>query len=157
LKLVKEYLNKMFTQDSDPIYDLGIGQKQLIENWIKKYQNSREVYTSVYEAKITINNDLSLDIKGNLNLFNIGIEKLPEYIQFNEVTGHVWMNSNKLITLKGCPRIVGGIFICSNNDLESLDYCPIKVKKTFYCDNNKVKFTIEDVRSRCKVTLNIII
>lgn len=33
--IVKENLNEKFTQDSDPIYDLGIGLQKQIDDWIK--------------------------------------------------------------------------------------------------------------------------
>jgi len=35
LKIVKEHINEKFTEDSDPIHDMGIGMDALIKRWIE--------------------------------------------------------------------------------------------------------------------------
>jgi len=45
---------------------------------------------------------------------------------------------NKLTSLKGAPKKVGGNFFCSDNILASLDGAPKKVDGGFYCYGNKL-------------------
>jgi hypothetical protein len=40
-----------------------------------------------------------------------------------------------LLSLEGCPEIVGDGFYCTHNMLTSLEFCPKKVEFGFYCDN----------------------
>jgi hypothetical protein len=35
MKLVREHINEKFTEDSNPILDLGVGVKRLIVDWCK--------------------------------------------------------------------------------------------------------------------------
>jgi len=119
---------------------------------------------------ITKNPDGSYDVKGNVDLSNMKLIKLP--IKFGKVGGHFYCYSNQLISLEGAPSKVGGNFDCSGNKLTSLKgapkevgghfYCefnqlislegaPSKVGGNFYCRYNKVQFTEEDVRKVCKV------
>ena len=39
MKLVKEYINEKFTEDSDPLNDMGIGIVKLIEDGVKRIFN----------------------------------------------------------------------------------------------------------------------
>jgi hypothetical protein len=84
--------------------------------------------------KYTINDDGSIDVVGNVNLWNKGLTELP--IIFNRVTGNFNCGYNKLTTLKGCPRWVGGWFSCYYNKLTSLEFSPDYVGSYFSCRNN---------------------
>ena len=45
---------------------------------------------------------------------------------------------NKLTSLKGAPKEVGGEFNCSHNNLTSLEFAPKKVVGPFQCHNNNL-------------------
>ena len=84
----------------------------------------------------TINDDGSIDVDGNVDLWNRGFVELP--LRFNKVTGYFHCGMNKLTSLKGCPRWVGSWFICGYNDLTSLEFSPYYVGGYFDCINNKL-------------------
>lgn len=80
----------------------------------------------------TINDDLTVDVNGDVNLWAKGLTEIP--IQFGKVTGNFWCNHNKLTSLKGCPKYVGGFFSCGSNNFTIIDYCPEYVGDAFDCD-----------------------
>ena len=82
----------------------------------------------------TINPDGSIDVNGNVYLYNESLTELP--LTFNKVTGYFECSNNRLTTLKGCPRWVGGSFTCYNNRLTSLEFSPDYVGGYFNCDDN---------------------
>ena len=123
-----------------------------------------------------INDDLTIDVKGNINLYNRGLDKFPDYIKFGRVGGYFSCYNNKLVSLEGCPVSVGGSFDCSdnhlvslegcpssvsgyfscrNNQLVSLEGCPGSVGGMFDCRNNKKQFSKEEVKKVCKVKHDI--
>jgi hypothetical protein len=59
-------------------------------------------------------------------------------IQFGIVTGYFECDSNKLTSLKGCPKSVGESFNCMYNELTSLKYGPISVGGLYYCGYNNL-------------------
>jgi hypothetical protein len=85
----------------------------------------------------TINDDLSIDVDGDVYLTSINLEYLP--LRFNYVSGYFSCSNNRLVSLKGCPRTVGGYFSCSNNRLVSLKGCPQTVNGNFLCYFNELK------------------
>ena len=84
----------------------------------------------------TVNPDGSIDVDGNVNLWNLGLTELP--LIFNKVTGSFDCGGNNLTSLKGCPRWVGGGFSCVGNNLTSLEFSPDYVGGVFDCINNKL-------------------
>jgi hypothetical protein len=103
----------------------------------------------------TINSDGSIDVNGDVFLWNRELTELP--LRFNRVTGSFecggnnlttlkgsprWLgidfcfSYNNLTSLKGCPRWVGGNFSCYNNQLTSLEFSPDYIGGYFYCDGN---------------------
>jgi len=122
-----------FQRNSDNRLDsLGIGKIELIKQWLD-------------ECKITkysINPDLSIDVNETFSIYRmfqyVLENKLPDYIQFNNVYGHCNFTESGLTTLKGSPRYVQGFFSCSRNKLESLDYAPNEIEGIFYCYENKI-------------------
>jgi hypothetical protein len=86
----------------------------------------------------TINPDGSIDVNGNVWLFNKNLTKLP--LKFNKVSGNFSCSDNKnnLTSLDGCPNYVGGDFYCHNNEITSLEGCPNYVGGDFYCHNNEI-------------------
>lgn len=83
----------------------------------------------------TINDDLTVDVDGDVILFNKLLTEIP--VQFNVVNASFYCNDNNLTSLKGCPKIVKYQFDCSHNKLTSLEYCPINVQ-SFYCQANEL-------------------
>jgi hypothetical protein len=84
----------------------------------------------------TINEDGSIDVNGNVDLSEKGLDKLP--IKFRNVTGNFYCYSNNLTSLEGCPKLIFGDFICSYNNLTSLEGGPKSVGGFFDCYNNKL-------------------
>ena len=84
----------------------------------------------------TINEDGSIDVDGDVYLWNKGLTELP--LTFNKVTGYFDCGSNNLTSLKGCPRWVGGNFYCNRNQLTSLEFSPYYVGGYFNCSSNQL-------------------
>ena len=104
-----------------------------IESWLKL--NNIKNYT--------VNEDLSVDVAGDVSLLELNIVELP--VKFRTVSGNFTCSQNKLISLVGCPSSVGGDFLCSVNRLTTLEFCPVQVGSSFNCDNNNVEnYTIND-------------
>ena len=85
----------------------------------------------------TINDDLSIDVDGDVYLTSINLEYLP--LRFNYVSGYFSCSTNRLVSLKGCPRTVGGNFSCAYNELKTLEGCPQTVNGNFLCYFNELK------------------
>ena len=141
-------INEKFTQESDPIKDLGIGRRQLIEQWIKKMNDESKTEMGIKSA--IINDDLTISLTKSSSLpDNCG--DLPEYIQFKRCESDFNVNTCNLTTLRGMPEYIGGDFNCRRNKLKTLKYSPKIVGKNYNCGENLVKFTKRDVRAVCKV------
>ena len=84
----------------------------------------------------TINDDLSIDIKGSVYLFNKSLTKLP--LKFNIVSGDFDCSHNKLTTLEGSPKEVGSNFYCYYNELTTLEGSPNDISIDFICSNNQL-------------------
>ena len=142
-KLVCESLNEMNFQKkmNNPLSAMGVGQIHIITQWLNE----------MGVGNYTINDNLTIDVKGDVNLNNRDLTKFPEFIRFNKVSGDFWCSGNNLVSLEGCPSSVSGDFWCSGNNLVSLEGCPSSVGGDFGCSNNKVKFTKEDVNRLCDV------
>jgi|ERR1035437_6255690 hypothetical protein len=144
-KLVFESLNELrsFNQKKDPLSSLGVGQRKLIEDWLD------EMGVKNY----TINDDLTINVEGHVDLSNRDLIRFPNYIKFNHISGDFSCADNQLISLKGCPTSINpGFFNCKCNQLISLESWPSSVRGGyFFCRNNKIKFTKEYIKSLCKV------
>lgn len=137
-------------------------RRVMIEKWLKEYNINN----------YTINDDLTIDVRGDVDIYAMSSKEFPEYIQFDIVKGDFYCNHNRLTSLKGAPSKVEGSFYCSYNQLTSLEGAPKEIRKDFYCNNNqltslegapkevgesfdcrnnKVSFTENDVRRVCNV------
>ena len=103
-------------------------RRKMIESWLKEYDIEN----------YTINDDLTIDVDGSVNLFRRDLIELPDYIQFGVVRGNFHCGSNKLTSLRGVPREVGGSFNCGINKLTSLEGAPEKVGNVFNCTYNNI-------------------
>lgn len=121
MRNLKEYIT-----ENNFFKNLGVGLQPQIKEWLDK--NGIVNYT--------INNDLTIDVKGDVYLYRYPETELPEYIQFKNVSGDFIIEYSNLTSLKGCPKEVGGDFYC--------------------CRCNK-KFTQIDVQNNCTVRGKIVI
>lgn len=84
--------------------------------------------------KLIINDDLSVDVKGDVDLSGKMMTKLP--LVFNRVWGSFSISENQLKTLEGCPSIIDGDFFAYNNQLVSLKGGPTKVGGEYSISDN---------------------
>ena len=139
-----KFVNEVFSFErsgSDPLKNLSIGKRVQIIKWLDSFGI----------ANYTINDDLTIDVNGDVELDHKSLTCFPSFIKFNEVSGSFDCGNNQITSLKGCPTIVGGDFYCDNNQLTSLEGCPTTVGGNFYCWDNNKQFSEEYVRSLCKV------
>ena len=143
------YVNEVFSFErsgSDPLKNLSIGKRAQIIKWLDSFGIKN----------YTINDNLTIDVNGYVNLINQSLTCFPSFIKFNKVSGDFYCHNNQLTSLEGCPITVGRVFYCSNNQLTSLEGCLKTVGGNFYCHNNKKQFSEEYVRSLCKVKKYIV-
>jgi hypothetical protein len=99
-------------------------KKKEIEAWLERYEVSA----------CTINQDLTIDSKYEIDLSNRQLKELP--YKFNKVEGTFSIYNNQLTSLKNVPNLVGNNFICSLNHLTNLDFSPNVVENSYYCTAN---------------------
>ncbi len=105
----------------------------------EQFKNEQKIHDicKKYEIKnYSINPDGSIDVDGDVLLYNRGLSKIP--IKFNKVSGSFEIFNNQLTSLVGCPNIVGSYFYCFNNKLTSLEGCPIS-DMHYYFGNNPLE------------------
>jgi hypothetical protein len=101
--------------------------------YLKKYRlfesvNEEEIHDICKKYGIenyTINRDGSIDVDGDVDLYDKGLTKLP--LTFNRVSGDFYCYDNQLTSLRGAPLSVGGYFYCNDNQLTSLRGAPKEV------------------------------
>jgi hypothetical protein len=86
-----------------------------------------------YVIDYTINPDNTIDVNGDVDLWNMlgDMTKLP--VKFKKVSGYFDCSWNKLTTLDGCPDYVGGSFECEHNKV-LLKNGPKYVGGYLHCD-----------------------
>jgi len=118
---------------------------KIFESTSPNFPTSREeviqVCTRYRIRNYTINDDLSIDVDGDVELDSKNLEYLP--VRFNYVSGYFYCNYNELKTLEGCPKTVGDGFSCAINNLKSLEGCPETVRGYFKCSFNELE-TLEN-------------
>jgi hypothetical protein len=75
-----------------------------------------------------INSDYSIDVIGDVKI-RIASGNLP--VKFSYVTGSFDISGRGLLSLSGCPKTVGGDFICASNMLTDLKMGPKKVGRNY--------------------------
>jgi len=123
MKLIKEKLYDYlrFTEQGDPIKDLGIGLEPTIRMWMSKLNISSYKLTKKF----------SINVYHNVLLSEKNISEFPPYIKFNHITGGFHCDNNKLTSLRGCPYSLSGSFMCSFNKLVNLKNGPTVVKQSY--------------------------
>jgi len=122
-------------KDLNPMYVYKIVNDKIyigLPEYLKIFENIEKYRINNY----TFNDDLSIDVDGDVNLDSRELTKIP--IKFRNVSGDFSCYSNKLTSLEGCPITVGGVFYCSLNSLTSLEGSPKTVGGDFNCSFNKL-------------------
>jgi len=127
----KQHIKESFSRTSgDKLNSLEIGKRMLIQNWIDEH-----IPTPEY---CIINNDLTISTTQDINIDHDLDGNLPEYIQFDKISGYFSISHNKITSLRGCPKYVYSSFYCNDNDLTSLEYGPSYVGKDIICTQNQL-------------------
>ena len=100
MKLVKEHIYEKFQEESDPISDMGIGQRALIKKWFDSVGIPEYVYT--------IDKNLNIHVKGNLYLSLRGtkITELPDNLS---VEGYLDLKGTKITKLPDNLKVGGSL------------------------------------------------
>ena len=93
-----------------------------------------EICTRFEIRNYTINQDLTIDVSGDVYLSECSLIEIP--LQFRTVMGNFDICENLLTSLIGCPSTVGKWFCCAYNSLKDLTGCPSSVGGDFYCHHN---------------------
>jgi hypothetical protein len=114
--------------------------KHLIEWRLFESSKEEDIESICREYSIenwTLNEDGSIDVDGDVNLFLIkALNKLP--LKFRNVSGYFNCSNNNLTSLEGSSKSIGGGFFCYNNNLISLEGSPEWVGSYFLCNNNNL-------------------
>ena len=114
---------------------------KIFESTSPNFPTTREEVVEVCEKyeieNYIINDGLSIDVDGDVDLYKKKLEYLP--LKFNYVGGTFNCSFNQLKILEGCPRTVVGDFFCDYNELKTLKGSPQTVDGSFYCYNNELK------------------
>jgi hypothetical protein len=122
MKLVRENINEKFTEDSDPVADMEIGSKYLIHKWCES--------AGIDQSRYTIDDNLNIEVKGNLDLQETNVTKLPDNLSVGgfldlsgtrikelpdnlSVGGWLYLG-NKITELPDNLRVGGNLYIGSN-------------------------------------------
>ena len=103
----------------------------------ESFEDIKEICKKYDIRNYSINPDRSIDVDEDVNLHNLGLEKLP--FKFNKVNGHFNCNFNNLKSLEGSPVEVNGDFYCNDNELTSFEFSPKIIRGYLCCENNNIK------------------
>jgi hypothetical protein len=129
-------------------------RNQLIEKSKKLKERENSLFTEAYNRIVTVSSLLPIDASGItsgktingvfISSYNLSlIEKDDTFV--NSVSSirkdikRTEDSINKLTSLKGCPKYVGRLFSCTDNDLTSLEFGPIEIGGDFAFSRNEVR------------------
>jgi hypothetical protein len=78
--MIDRFKNEVFSferSSSDPLKNLSIGKRTPIIKWLDSFGIKN----------YTINDDLTIDVKGSVNLDQQSLTCFPSFIKFNKVSG----------------------------------------------------------------------
>ena len=108
------------------------------ENFIKESKEDIDSICKKFDIRnYTINEDSTIDVDGDVDLYNKRLTKLP--LKFRKVSGGFYCFNNQLKSLEGSPLSVGGNFYCSHNQLKSLDGISRRISGGIYCYSNQLR------------------
>jgi hypothetical protein len=94
--IVREYLD--FEITGDPKESMRLGMEARISQWL-----------DMMEIKdYDINDDLSVNVRNDVNIVGEELEELPDFIKFHKVWGGFYAGGNPWQTLRGFPDVVMG-------------------------------------------------
>ena len=99
IRLVKESLYEKFTEEGDPIEDLGIGARAQIKKWFDS--------VGINSRQYTIDDDMHIYVEGYLDLEGSAITKLPDNLS---VGGSLYLRDTKITELPKNLKVKGKIF-----------------------------------------------
>lgn len=82
---------------------------------------------------------VTVDVDGDVILYNMHISKIPACIRFGKVTGDFIISSNDLETMEGLPVEVGGVLNIMKNKIKSFDGSTVKSCMALEGQPQKVK------------------
>ena len=124
---------------------------------IRKCIIERYDYSGEKRENLIINDDNSLTINGDFTLgsfyeyYSPLIKNGRFTVKFKQINGDFTVSSTGLEHFDGCPEVIKGNFNCSWNNIYSLENCPKKVENNFYITNNVKKFSVKEIKVKCKV------
>lgn len=80
--------------------------------------------------------DGHFEIRGNLDLSNMGLKELPD-LSMVSISGDFVCSHNPLTSLQGCPKSVGGDFVCEYTDIADLRGAP-RFAGSVYVSHNRL-------------------
>ncbi len=104
--------------------------KEMIRAWLKEQKITH--YKIIEDEQY----GFVVDVQGDVRVNNLGLKFLP--VKFRYVAFNFACYENELLSLKGCPDEVGGVFNCSHNKLTNLIGGPSIVGKRYYCEHNEL-------------------
>jgi hypothetical protein len=102
------------------------------------YEETKDWLDKMEIKNYTINDDLTVDVDGRVDISNKNLKYIP--VKFSIVKGDFNLLNNKLTTLIGTPKEVGGFFLCYSNPLTSLEGLSIYNLKEIITLNWYIKF-----------------
>lgn len=88
-----------------------------------------------------INEDLSVDVMGDVNFSGKNLEFIP--IQFGVIDGNFDCSNTNLQNTQGFPKKVKGSVDISGTSIKSLHGMTEDIGQSFYCSNNKELFSLK--------------
>jgi hypothetical protein len=109
------------------------GYKMFLESQTE--ESVRDICEKYDIKNWSIDSEGLVDVNGDVDLSHQQLTKLP--LKFGKVTGFFDCYKNKLTSLEGGPKEVGGYYFdCSKNGLTSLEGSPKEVDGHFNCSDN---------------------
>ena len=108
---------------------------------IYRFFSTREEIEEFCEANniqnYKINDDLTVDVMGDVNLRGKNLYVLP--FRFRDVQGNFDVSENHLFNLINSPRAVGKSFFCSHNNLRDMAFMPQAIGEALDCSHNSIE------------------
>lgn len=120
-----------FTRGQEPKKAMGISLSHKIAEWLEEI--------NILDDDYKLDENFQIEIFGDVNITNKGIEKLPYFINFSKVYGDFYAAGNDWTSLNGFPKEIFGDFQIkfSNDIFHKTLFTEIEIKK-----NIKVHGTI---------------
>jgi hypothetical protein len=111
---------------------------KLFENYNEKdYIEEKLFYYNI--INYDINDDMSVNVNGNVNLNEYTIFDIP--VKFKKINGDFDISNNMLESLENSPEYLSGSFYCHDNKITSFEYSPKYIGENFdFSDNNILNF-----------------